>query len=293
MHRRHFNINIPTEIVRTVVVISETGSFSRAAEKLGLSQPGISAQVKRLQTLVGAPLFDKVSGGVTFTELGKIVLGQARRMLEANDQILALAGSLSESLPVRLGISNLYVERYLEACKGAPQSVHIHCDQSGKIRSGLAEGYIDVACIMNVQDCAGSVVETWHERYKWIRSESFLLNPDAPIPLITWPAHASDQLVIQALQKKGIAYKLAFVSSEHRARIAAATAGVGLLTNPTRYAIKPLVVAHENFLPPLPPIPAGIAIRHGVDMRRVEPVIAQLRAMVKTLVQDSEVESIS
>ena len=293
MHRRHFNINIPTEIVRTIVVISETGSFSRAAEKLGLSQPGISAQVKRLQTIIGAPMFDKVSGGVTFTELGKIVLGQARRMLEANDQILALAGSPHESMPVRLGISNLYVERYLEACKGAPPSVHIHCDQSAKIRSGLSEGYIDIACIMNVQDCAGIVVETWHEHYHWIRSESFRLNPRAAIPLITWPSHASDQLVIQELQKRRLAYKLAFVSSEHRARIAAAKAGVGLLTNPARYAIKPLIIATEHFLPPLPLIPAGIAVRTGVDMRRVEPVLAQLRAMVKTLVRESEVETIS
>ena len=292
MHRRHFNINIPTEIIRTIVIISETGSFSRAAERIGLSQPGISAQVKRLQTLVGGPLFEKVSGGVTFTELGKIVLGQARRMLEANDQIMALVGSMNETLPVRLGISNLYVERYLETCKGAPPSVHIHCDQSGKIRTGLAEGYIDIACIMNVQDCAGSVVETWHERYKWIRSESLQLS-GAPIPLITWPDHAADQLVVQVLKKKGIAYRLAFISSEHRARIAAAKAGVGLLTNPARYAVKPLVVATEQFLPALPLFPAGIAVRHGVDMRRVEPVIAQLRAMVKTLVHDSEVEAIS
>jgi DNA-binding transcriptional LysR family regulator len=292
MHRRNFHINIPTEIVRTVITISETGSFSKAAERLGLSQPGISAQIKKLQTLVGAPLFEKVSGGVIFTELGKIVLGQARRMLEANDQILALVCAPNESQPIRLGISNLYVEKFLETCNGVPPSVHITCDRSSKIRSGLAEGYVDVACIMNVQQSSGSLVDSWHERYRWIRSESFLFNPRTPIPLISWPEHAATHLVIQVLQRRRIGYKLAFISSEHRARIAAAEAGVGFLTNPVRYAAKPLVVAEEQYLPPLPPIPAGIVVRHGVDMRRIEPVIEQLRTMVKKLIVASEVEAV-
>jgi DNA-binding transcriptional LysR family regulator len=293
MHRRHFHINIPTEIVRTIVVISETGSFSKAAERLGLSQPGISAQVKRLQTLVGASLFEKVSGGVIFTEVGKIVLGQARRMLEANDQILALVRAPNESEPIRLGISNLYVEQFLETCQGVPPSVHINCDRSSKIRSALSEGYVDIACIMNVQESLGTVVDSWHERYEWIRSESFSLNPRAAIPLISWPEHLATQLVIQMLQKRRLPYKLAFISSEHRARIAAATAGVGFLTNPARYAVKPLVIANERHLPPLPPIPAGIVVRPGVDTRRLEPLIEQLRTMAEKLVDASEVEPVS
>src|ERR1700686_1592261 len=53
MHRRHQHFNIPIEIVRTVVAISETGSLSKAGERLGLSQPAISSQIKRLQSLVG------------------------------------------------------------------------------------------------------------------------------------------------------------------------------------------------------------------------------------------------
>ena len=79
MHRRYLHINIPTEIVRTIVVISETGSFSKAGEKLGLSQPAISAQVKRLQILVGGNIFEKVTGGVSLTPKGKLVLSQARK----------------------------------------------------------------------------------------------------------------------------------------------------------------------------------------------------------------------
>jgi DNA-binding transcriptional LysR family regulator len=62
MHRRHQHTNIPTEIIRTIVSIAETGSFSKTGEKLKLGQPAISAQVKRLQLLIGGPVFEKAPG---------------------------------------------------------------------------------------------------------------------------------------------------------------------------------------------------------------------------------------
>src|SRR5271156_2802164 len=93
MHRRHQHLNIPIEIVRTVVAIAETGSLSKAGERLGLSQPAISSQIRRLQGLVGGSLFVKGANGTTTTELGKLALQQARKLLEANDQILRLGGN--------------------------------------------------------------------------------------------------------------------------------------------------------------------------------------------------------
>src|ERR1700691_4805150 len=53
MHRRHEYLNVPIEVVRTVVAISETGSLSKAGERLGLSQPAVSGQMKRIQNLLG------------------------------------------------------------------------------------------------------------------------------------------------------------------------------------------------------------------------------------------------
>ena len=60
MHKRHQDLNIPVEIVRTVVAMSETGSLSKAGEGLGLSQPAVSSQIHRLQSLVGGALFSKM-----------------------------------------------------------------------------------------------------------------------------------------------------------------------------------------------------------------------------------------
>jgi DNA-binding transcriptional LysR family regulator len=45
--------NIPTELLRTFVAVVDMRSFTRAAQSLGITQPAVSAQVKRLQQLLG------------------------------------------------------------------------------------------------------------------------------------------------------------------------------------------------------------------------------------------------
>jgi hypothetical protein len=57
MHRRHFEKNIPTEVIRAFITILDMGSFTKAAEHLDLTQPAISAQIKRLERILGGEVF--------------------------------------------------------------------------------------------------------------------------------------------------------------------------------------------------------------------------------------------
>src|ERR1700712_5567171 len=138
MHRRHQHLNIPIEIVRTVVAVSETGSLSKAGERLGLSQPAISSQIKRIQNLVGGSLFSKTANGSVATQLGKLVLSQSRRMLEANDQMLRLGGAAEGPQPLRLGIATLFAQEFLRKQDSETLSnVVIHADHSLGIMKGI------------------------------------------------------------------------------------------------------------------------------------------------------------
>jgi hypothetical protein len=80
--------NIPTELLRTLVAVVDLRSFTKAAQSLGVTQPAVSAQVKRLQGLLGADLLDKSAPGVSLTSSGELVVNYARRLLSINDQIL-------------------------------------------------------------------------------------------------------------------------------------------------------------------------------------------------------------
>ncbi len=57
--------------------VAELGSVSRAAERLNLSQPAISASLKSLQELVGEPLYERHPRGITLTSAGMTLLPAA------------------------------------------------------------------------------------------------------------------------------------------------------------------------------------------------------------------------
>jgi DNA-binding transcriptional LysR family regulator len=98
-------INIPTDLLRTLIAVVDLRSFTRAAQSLGVTQPAVSAQIKRLQALRGADLFDKTAPGVTLTARGETMVNYARRILALNDQMLeATAGGPAARLRIGLTI---------------------------------------------------------------------------------------------------------------------------------------------------------------------------------------------
>lgn len=69
--------------LRCFVAVAEEGSFTRAAARLRLAQPGVSAQVRRLERELGGLLLDRAGRGVRLTQIGAAVLPYARAALEA------------------------------------------------------------------------------------------------------------------------------------------------------------------------------------------------------------------
>lgn len=267
MHTRHQPLNIPIEIVRTVVAISETGSLTKAAERLGLSQPAVSSQIKRIQTMVGGTLFIKTANGTTATQLGKLVLQQARRILEANDQMLRMGGAAHLPRPIRFGLSTLFVRDFLSHQNAQSLSgLVIHTDNSVGITKSLVDGYIDIAYILENPEITGDIshliVSEADEEFVWVRSKDFVLSPGAPIPILTWPG---DDLMIRTLTRHGMSYKIVFNSPDYHAKLAAVEAGIGFSAILKRMIPPSLVWAQEYYLPHLPPIKALLCARSNLE----------------------------
>ncbi|MEM1422245.1 MAG: LysR substrate-binding domain-containing protein [Pseudomonadota bacterium] len=91
--------------LRYFVALAEHGHFGRAAEAAGVSQPTLSAQLRKLEGFLGAPLFER-GGGAALTPLGEKVLERARRILSETDAILGVAQHRVAPLvgPRRLGV---------------------------------------------------------------------------------------------------------------------------------------------------------------------------------------------
>ncbi|WP_086481405.1 LysR family transcriptional regulator [Oceanospirillum sanctuarii] len=81
------------------VAVVETGSFTRAAEKLGITPSGVSRQVSRLETALSAVLIERTTRRQTTTQLGQEVYEQCRNMLDSARE--AVSATESEATEVR------------------------------------------------------------------------------------------------------------------------------------------------------------------------------------------------
>jgi DNA-binding transcriptional LysR family regulator len=99
-------LSVELRHLRYFIAVAEEGSFSRAAERLWIAQPGLSTHVRRLETELGARLLDRHARGVAVTDAGRRFLARARVAVAAADRALALGDDLAEGLVgcVRIGV---------------------------------------------------------------------------------------------------------------------------------------------------------------------------------------------
>jgi DNA-binding transcriptional LysR family regulator len=93
--------------LRYFVAIAEEQSFSRAAERVWIAQPGLSTQIRRLETELGVQLFERHTRGVRLTQPGEVFLERARVALAAAETAAATGRDLEAGVVgrVRLGIA--------------------------------------------------------------------------------------------------------------------------------------------------------------------------------------------
>ena len=87
--------------------VAELGSFTRAGEKLGYSQPTISFQIKQLEKEMGVPLFDRIGHTVSLTDAGRDALSYAQAICHmSQEMVLGSAGRREASGVLRLGMAD-------------------------------------------------------------------------------------------------------------------------------------------------------------------------------------------
>lgn len=77
--------HLELDVLRTFEAVVREGSFARAAERMCLTAPAISLQMKRLDAVLGGDVFYKDGRGKSLTDKGQRLLEHARRMLHLND----------------------------------------------------------------------------------------------------------------------------------------------------------------------------------------------------------------
>jgi LysR family hydrogen peroxide-inducible transcriptional activator len=90
--------------LRYFVALADTRHFGKAAERSFVSQPTLSAQIKKLETYLGVQLIERQPRKVTLTETGAKILPLARRILQESDEIVSMARNEHDPLSGKLKV---------------------------------------------------------------------------------------------------------------------------------------------------------------------------------------------
>jgi LysR family hydrogen peroxide-inducible transcriptional activator len=141
--------------LRYLVAVADTKHFGRAAERSFVSQPTLSAQLKKLEEYLGVQLIERAPKRVSLTAAGEEIVERARRILDAGDEIVELARGHRDPLAGRLKLALLpTIGPYLlpnvagKLRKGLPRlELMLYEYQTDPMLEKLHSGEIDVGIL--------------------------------------------------------------------------------------------------------------------------------------------------
>ena len=245
--------------LRLVLNIAEMGSFSASAASLGVTQPSISQQIKRLEKVVGCTLFRRRNTGVELTSDGEAVVAYARAI-----------GRLDRGLRLQLeknaGRSRLGIGMSQDVCRTALPSVlkifsRDHPDVELRVVSGpyeviaraLEARSIDLAVVQRNTRIA-DLRPLWTDTLIWIGHNAVRVPISCPVPLILPMApDPKRDIAIGALKAAGYTWRIALESDDLACVEAALHAGIGITVSPLKMRhYEATLLNGSSGLPPLP-----------------------------------------
>ncbi|MBI1202897.1 MAG: LysR family transcriptional regulator [Rhodopseudomonas sp.] len=264
-------INIPTDLLRTFVAVVDMRSFTKAAVSLGVTQPAVSAQIKRLQFLIGDDIFDRSTQGVSLTQHGEVVISYARRLLSLNDQIVHLGGAGPRpELVVRVGTPSDFVASLLpgimadfRACWPDVRFI-VRTDYEEPLTRALHAGGIDILVGLSMR-APHDAHYSWPEDMVWVRGPDTCIDKEAPVPLVSYgEPSVHHKVAVKALKSAGMEWEVVFTGSSMTSLSGAVAAGLGVLAMSRRRAkTAGFTIWEDAPLPKLPDLYRNIYIREG------------------------------
>lgn len=227
-------------LLRSFVAVVDTGSFTRAADSVHLTQSTISQQIRRLEMQVGCDLLNRSGRYVTTTLEGERLLRYAHRIAQLMDEAMEQIAQSAGKGEVRLGVPEDFVGRALTPTLSAfidtysAVRLEVSSGMSHELWQRFQRGELDLALI---KQRVGSMpgLASWSERLCWVESRS---RPNAmhdPIPLVVFPIgglYRSEMM--HALDAAGLRWRITYVSASLASVSAAVEAGLGVTLLPRR-----------------------------------------------------------
>ncbi len=252
-------------LLRSFLAITETRSFTRAAERLGLRQSTVSQHIGKLEAATGRILLARDTHAVGLTPDGDALVEFARGVLQAHERLARFLDGTRLRGRIRLGASEDFVSARLAEALAEFTRAHSAVDLeltvglSGTLYERFDAGEMDVIVAKRrTGDRRGAFA--WREQVAWVGRPGWRPDPALPLPLVLYPPPSITRaLALQALEQAGRSWRIACTSSSLSGLRAAAMAGLGVAPHSAR------------LLPPgLETLPAS---RHLPELGQIEFVV--------------------
>jgi DNA-binding transcriptional LysR family regulator len=249
--------DISTDLLRTLILVVEERSYTKASQRLRLSQPTVSAHIRRLQEQLGYDVFDKSVPGVKLTPRGEFVLARARQMLALHEQMLrGKDTSRNDGQLIRVGVPEevLSMAPAMAAIRRDNPAINFRIERnvSSKLRERFQAGEIDVCATLDRNDRMEDADIHGRDTLVW-SGPKLNKTPAAPLNIVAPPVRCfSNEIMLETLETHRVSYRVAVQAGTMNGAVNSAAAGLGYLALLRSALPSSLVeVGRDASLPPI------------------------------------------
>lgn len=255
------------DLLKTLVAIADTGNFSAAAAAVHRTPSAVSMQVKKMEDLLGRPVFIRDSRSVELTADGAFLLEHGRRMLALNREAVARFVQPDVQGVVRLGAPDDVAERFLVDMlrrfnESHPQvTVNVAVDTTQRMMDMLRQGQLDltlITCEAGFREEGAEIV--FREQLVWAACKGGVAAEQTPLPVSVWEEGCAwRKAALSQLDAEGTPWRVAFQSAHISGQRAAVLADLAVAPIPVSSLGGCIVEAPAHFgLPKLPKYALGL-----------------------------------
>lgn len=270
-------------LLRAFVAVVETGGFTKAGERMNLSQSAISHQIRKLEEQAGSALLKRTTRRVTLTDDGEDFLRHAEQILAAQSLLVRRFQKAPITGAVRLGVPETYAGDRLTAMlsrfsrRFPAVRLDVAVQSYGVLNEQIHAGTLDLAVNLFLQeDVEWPVLR--RTRFVWATGSRFEHEPEKALPLALAPSPCMHRDVcIEALVEAGLEWQVTFTSASQQGLRSAAKSGLAITVALQDDIQDGLMVAGNGLgLPALPAASFRLMRSGAVRTPAIEALEAQL-----------------
>jgi DNA-binding transcriptional LysR family regulator len=230
--------NLDVDQLKTFLAIADVGNFTRAADEVNKTQSAVSMQMKRLEEVLGRPLFARDGRGSRFTHDGEKLIEYARRIVALSDETVTAFTQPEVTGTVRFGTPDDYADLFLPEILARFSRTHplvtvdVECFSTAILHDRIKHGELDLSiATFDGGDVYGEAIRS--TELVWATSAKHSIHLLDQVPIAASQVGCCwRRLAIDALEKIGRKYRIAYSSPNSSTLNVAVLQGLAIAAMP-------------------------------------------------------------